>query len=371
MKKGRLFIMLIALLLSVLATAGTAYGYFDNLASDGNGVAALGNWLTHPMNYLNFLYTTKGTGDFKPYIANIIWDNAVINGGRVQGGQVNAVFSNYSNADLIELIDLMVGFVNNFLNVDSTGTPSFPTASTVQFVDTNFNASLAPGESTQLKAVMLFANLTQMTTANPVSFTVTLEQTGGIDIADFAVEVIYLNLNGNPNNFKYTYVLNDQGAKKPQIVSTAVNKANNALRPVNVQAIYNTVVYRNFGSWQAHNYRQRMNVPSMASWSRFVLGPNVQLIQPSPKNNNKQILELISGAVQREGVILMGRPDGIQTSMRLVVEERTLGTGYITAIPLVINVSRGIRLDASNNEIIETVPTVTPKITIRTVAGNA
>ncbi|HKL94427.1 MAG TPA: hypothetical protein VJZ69_04010 [Clostridia bacterium] len=376
MKKSRIFIILISLLLAVLATAGTAYGYFDNLSYNDLYNTNLGDWLKNPMNYLNFVNTTKldGNGnpaDFKPYIANIIWDNAVIIDGKINNGQVNAVFNSYSDENLVELIDLMIEFVNNFLNVNTAGTPSFPTASTVQYVDTNFSANLLPGQSTQFKSVMLFANLAQMTSANPVSFTITLEETNGVDIADFAVEIMYLNLNGNSKNFKYSYVLRDETAKKPQVASTAVTKANNSLRLVNSQTVYNTRVYRNFGSWQSFNYKQRMDVPAFAGWSRFVLGPNVELVKPLPKNSNKQVLQLISSPTQREGAILMGKHDGSKTSMRLAIEGRTLGTGYITAIPLIINVSRGIRLDASNNEITETVPTVTPKITIRTVVGNA
>lgn len=382
MKKHTIIVLSNLILVSVMALAFAypAYGFFDVNNTQGGLGFHLGNWLSatsDPVEHLNNIFTDVENQEVPEregleYIADLIWENIEYDDdGKLIDGDVASQFNDYSDDDLVELIDNIVDYVDNFLEIDENGAAVFPPASQVPEMDTAFNTVLEPGQSTQFKGVLLLANLAPEVYWAPVTYTVTLEAPNGEDISDFAVELLYSSIDGNANNFGYQYRIFDADSWNVNRANASVDRSKNALIPLKANKYYNTQVYRSSnGTYIPADFRHLLKTPLSGAWSRFVTGPSLYLGAPSGSSAGQvQQLHLDTPA-QREGAILMGKANGTRTTMKICFVDRQPVEGLLTTIPLLVNVSRGIRLDANGEPMEYSAASVIPTITVRATAGD-
>jgi hypothetical protein len=377
MKRKSVFLVL-TLLMAVIASAfaGTTYGYFDVLSDTEDIGVQTGFWtaVNSAIRHINISDTEITTADGSTvsvleYIAESIWSNVEYDeNGNIVSGDINPLYADYTNEELIELIDVLVNYVSNYLTANESGEVIFPDRASVSSAEIGFDSLLAPGESVQLQSIFLAANLSSEIYWGPIMFSISIESPNGEDISDFAVELLY-SANFS-KSFAYEYLVYDSTSYNNYRANGSVNKNANKISLVSANTYTNLTVYKlTSGSYVKTSYRHTLNLPSFGSWSRFVKGPVMELRAPSDSNIGLQ-QELFSTTKTMNGLILMGKANGTKTEMRVQLTERGTAANNIDSIPFLLNVSRGIALDSKGNPLSYTASDVVPIIKVRLVSGD-
>lgn len=390
----KILLLTLVIIIGFAVTVYGTYGYFDATKKTNYVNINIGEWkavVGNVMDYLNNSDTNVNNGgeevSFLKEIAELIWTgNQYDENGKIQSGTLNERFQGYTNEQLKSVIDSALGYVKNYLQVDANGDISYPNdTSGVQTQVLPYNTPLAAGQSIQIPSAILTADLETSTynSWEPMTYYISMESSIGADISDYALEVLYAPPFSMPDAFNYAFRFSDTSSYNQYGTSLTVSRDNIVFYPV-VGQNYTTEVMRNNGNntyvstlYQhtliappSQEYIDANGNPATRMWSRFT---GLNMIMSAPKGSpsgNQQIFEPAPGNTTREGLILMGKPNGGVTELRISIFSRNINYAAIGIIPLLFNVSRGVALDSNNNPINAGDPTdVFPTIKVRAIKG--
>lgn len=378
----KVLLLTLVVLMGFAVTVYGAYGYFDASKNTSYVRINIGEWqaiVNETMDYLNKSDTYSPNGNnvrFLKEIADLIWsDTQYDNNGNIISGSLNERFQKYSTKQLKDVIDSAVKYVKDYLQVDANGEIFYPAdASGVGAKVLPYNTPLVAGQSIQIHSTILTADLETSSNNSwePMTYYISMESPSGADIADYALEVLYAPPFSTPDAFNYTVRFSDPNSYNTYGSTRTVSRENIVFHPVTEQT-YTTEVYRkntNNKNYSSKLYRHTLIAPEGSMWSRFE-GLNMFVGEPkgSPLGN-QQLFEQANNKPNREGMILIGKPNGTPTELRLSIFSRNVNYGPIGIIPLQINVSRGVELANNGNPLNEGQTTnVFPTIKVRAVKG--
>ena len=347
--------------------------YFDKFQFNNPGNATIGDWSKEASN-TNIIEEIKKEAvwiDDKniddDYLVDLIFDN--YDPENPEDAQINPLYNQYTTMDEIkEVISLIKEFTESFLEVNG-GEPVFKPYVEVVPVDLNITSALLPGENTQIYQVLQTADATSESPNGwiPIMLSLSIESTEGYDLSDFAVELL---IDGNAfaltNPMSYRYVLYDaySGGAKNRVQSDRISVSSFNKKVTN-EIIYNTRIKEKVNNvYNDIMYKHKLTVPTIGgNWNR-ITGPNYYLGEPINTQTNHQTFYGVKNDSFREGMVLNGSSDGKQVEMRVEIPNRNPQDTYV--IPIVINISRGLRTDENPNS---TDP-VLPNVKIKVVKGS-
>jgi hypothetical protein len=384
---------LLGFLFTAIITVQGSLSFFDSFYKTSNSVT-IGEWTSGPaspgsiIDYVNnndITIPNPNPGqediDISNYISSIIFNDVVKDEeGNILSGIIDPLYEDYTINEIIEAISLIKNFTDNFLVIDSNGNPQFPVNTTVETIDVGLNEILEPGQSLQLNKVFQTADLQGSQDWTPITLQLTIESPVGTDssrtdMSDYVIEVL---ADGKPfantNPFTYKYLYNDMSAYDTYVAqSSGVNFVKNEINSV---TSFVTKIYRNNGtSFVPVNYQHTFTKPTFSgSWNRFNVGPNIYVDAPVGQHGSpigaQQLFKKDSPAT-RLGLILIGKPNGYKAEILLDIYNRIPANGNsLPVIPLILVVSRGLRLDANGNGAPnQSTSMVQPIIKMRVVKG--
>lgn len=377
MKKTAVNLSLILIgILILISFAGSTYGYFDVLRDTRNANFNIGSWqiIDNVIEYLNQTANETENENFTSseilnYVSDIIWDNTVFDdSGNLVSGNLANQYADYTESELIELVDIVIDYTDQFLINDTNGNISFPERINVSSTEIPLNTMLQPGESTQVPSVLLTADLYDDIYWAPIMYSISIESPQGEDISDYALEILYNS--AFAERFSYTYLIRDYTSYNNNRAQGNISKKRNEAVTVTDSLYTDLSVYKyNNDNYVNTLFRHYLELPSFGNWSRFIKGPNMYLDKPSNSSIGMQ-QQLNSTNKEREGIILMGKPNGTQTELRLGIFDRGSVGDLIKDIPIILNLSRGIKLDENGNPLSYEYDTAMPTIKIRMVSGD-
>jgi len=388
----KVLLIVIALIMVFGVTACGAYGYFDTTRRLSYQNVNIGEWNKDVagdlMEYLNKADTYVEDIRFIKEIASLLWaDEAYDANGDVIQGELRDRYKGYTGEQLKDLIDASIAYIKNYLEVDAKGNVYYPAnADSVNSVQLNCNtAPLAGGQSILVAGAILTANLeqSQWNSWEPMTYYISMESPNGEDISDYALELLYSPTCDKTDAFNYAFRLSDPIAYNQYGATRSVPRDSIVWHPVTGQS-YLTQVYRNngAGNYISTYYRHTLSVPASREyenangetvtgiWSRFE-GLDMIISAPisSPSGLKQHFTLRDANAPNRQGMILMGKPDGTITELRLSIFSRNINYDPIGVLPLLLNISRGVKLDANGNPVNETKTDVFPVIRVKATRG--
>jgi hypothetical protein len=353
-----------------IAFAATAYGYFDVLYGATGGKLHTGEWRgpNALIAYLNSRDNSLASGgtssEALQYYGNLFFDNTVFdNNGKLLSGNLKPAFSSYSEDVLKDFIDACAEYGKHFLTADTTGIPrllSYGDATEASVYVPN----LRPGQTEQAYKILLPANLAEDIYWAPVTYAISMELPG-CNISDWSIELLYSPPGGMGNTFAYQYLVRDATSHNVNRAQGQTEKASNALSLIRTDIDNSLIVFRQQkNAYTASTFVHTLQKPSSGLWSRFLSGPNMQLGKPTGSTiGPQQQLDTLSPA-SRTGMILMGKSNGTKTEILVGFYNRGTAANPITAIPLILNISRGTSPGFSPDI------SIVPAIKIRAYAGD-
>lgn len=359
----------------VLMTAGMTYGYWDTLSFAGNPNFNIGEWMNGGI-----------VAEASETVYNSIYNDwTVDSAGNLVVNEFNPVYANYTPEEIIEAIAAIEESQTSFLTTDGSST-SYLERPEAEYVELSSIGSLSPGQSVQIYKIVDFSEFSQDIYWAPVSLLVSLEQTEGYDISDYMVEVLidYSAIQSltysvrcvDEENTLYnglSYIGNVQASltSAPSYYLTS---------PVN------TVISVNAPTGAVNNgmpvtslvrYSHTINKPTRTgNFGRLPQGSILSIDPPQLtwKNNNKYYPQyLVASNKTAQGVYTIGKPNGFRTVLRCGLDTHKLVTKnpnggiYGNTLPIIINISRGKKVDANGNVLAQqntraAVPTVSYKL---------
>lgn len=318
----RLFFTFLTLILTTLFTIPLIYGLFNPKQETFN-FFKVGLW--------DYLYdelgvTEEGVNDYidliypeddplNDFIKDSIFD---------EDGELLPIFDDYTMGDILDLIDIIDDFQDQFMSVDPDGNGTLNPAHNPYVFPAEVVGTFVPGESRIIPFVIHTGDLGD---ASTFEILLTIKRPGSTSIQDFAAEILFdQNVFEATNSFTYTtQVANLSGTQ---------SYTHLAYRPhTTFTTKYKPTL---FGS--ETTYTHSLATPDTpGNWSRFYLGPNYY---------TQSLLGLFGSVTRdtpadREGAILVGRSE-TNASITIRISNRNYsGTDTHPIIPIFIHLSRG------------------------------
>lgn len=388
--RNLLVILFMSITLLILSPSKSS-AHFDKLAREKIYTLTIGEWAYYgqPNDIVEIIKEEQGWVDDNDYYNDYLFDLIFIpkdpNNPEHEDldpiykdyVEVKEFYQNYTIPEIVEIVDLLKDFTDAFLtDKDEDGNPIYPDGLSVTPVELELGEGLLPGQSKQINQVFHTANSTgQHPNAwIPLMISLSIEAPEGydeFDISDFAIELL---IDGNPfaesNPMTYRYVLWDKysGSSKNRLQSNQI-KINSFNYAITDTIYYNNEIRRKVGStYTPVIYRHKLTKPTLyGNWNRFPIGPNYYLGAPTGGNNHQTYHPFSPDS--RSGMILNGTADGKQTEIRLEIPQRNPQDTY--AIPIVVNISRGLELDENLNPLeLQKQDSVLPVVKIKIVSGS-
>lgn len=251
--------------------------------------------------------------------------------------EVNPTFSGYTVGEMVELVDAIKEFSANFLVFNGTNV-SYPPTGTADFVDLDFSKNLLPGEYHNIRNVMQLADLAAAGgNSGPITITFSIEAPAGVDISDYAVELL---IDRSPFSVNRPFAYDWRFLDDATLRNTGNRNANNvSLTTLMSSVLFNT---RTLIASQNTTYRHTYDVSGVTgNWARFPAGPNVYL-------NGTNIT--VENPNTRVGMVLVGQTNGGVSTLEVNITQRSyLDTSSLRIVPLVLSVSRGLAVSGSGD----------------------
>lgn len=375
------FVALILISAFTVTAVGTTLGYWDTLSGSAYNLIYAGSW--------------RGTKT----VADAIYDTIFNKWHKDENGTVvvdeeNPVYKDYTDAEMEETIEILEEFFENFLKINpDTGETSFPDRADVQYVDVDVPKALLPGDSVQISKLIEFSNFSQEIYWSPVLISLGLEGEDGQDVSDFMIEILvdYAAV----EQFQYTYIFDDKElafvrsggeANVSQGTATAYKNSYSAVD----STVYTDVSVNKFNGQynnslpltSAVTYRHALNpITKTGQYGRFPTGAKVLVDTYTQQwiNGQPYYMQELKAFGSTTGLSLVGKPNGYRNEMRVSFEHRiplvleydsNNNPVYQSSLPIIINVSRGLKLDESGNPAADqSTDAVVPVIDFKVVQG--
>lgn len=367
-------ILSLLIFINIFVVLQVSYAFFGNLDSTSNSIIKIGNWLYYipePDNVKEYVEEIRYPEDEE--IANYVLETL----GDVNGDEfvIDDTFKDYTMSEIIEIVDLIEEFTQNFLE-NNNGNMVFPNSATVQPVDLNNVGKFAPGDVQFIKHVFQTANYANTTDWTPITFQLILESPEGYDLSDFSIEIVPdFSPFAQKNPFAYDYMYNDYSRNYYKTVhqsTISANKLSNLPLMGNVEYVNRAFnVDRN----QELRFLHQYSAPDMTGeWKRFPEGANLFFDRPKTGGHwsgLKQQFYLENDPQKKAGMTLSGRTDGTKVEIMFNLNQRIpRSSNSLPVIPMLIIISRGIEVDNNKNPLTQRTDLITPTIKFRVVEGN-
>jgi len=349
------------------------YGYFDSLIKKTDINITIGSWenINTAFSYLNnknpkILNINGIETSILKNVAQLLWNDIIYNDeGKIVSGNLRTEYNNYDNINIKEIIDGICDYISSFLKINEQGLIYYPDNSNVESQNINFNTILQPDNYEDFLSVFLSANLTDGYWA-PITYSVTLEADS--DISDFSLEILYTPPENKDNMFSYQCRIIDENLYNTTVSDKEISKDKNNLVLIKADYQYeiSAIKYINNNNFINDTITHKLKEPSFGNWSRFITGANLGISKKIKNiyNNYEQTLKELSPK-SREGMIIIGKPDGNKVELRLSITNRgQWDKPSFDIMPIIIRISRG-NTESGNSNI-----EIIPKITIKAVQGD-
>lgn len=392
MKRKSVIILIAIVLTAVTLSVEVTYGYWDTISGRGGVNLNTGEW---------------GNKEIDKSFEDFINDNLYNDWTKDENGNLiikerNPVYENYTEEELKEAVDILEEFYENFLETATENGKTitkFPDRATVSYVDIDMPDYIAPGEKVQIAKIIDFSNFSQDIYWAPVLISMAIEQTEGLDISDYMIEILpdynamqsfkysYLYVDremGFYNNYEGNFAQGDAQVtvseslylKPGAYTDITVNKLNGKFD--------NSDIYRGpVPLTDSVTYRHRISVTGKTgNYGRLPSGLKPTINTPIMlwDNSGKSFYTQYMGTVgESEGLFTIGKQNGKRSELRMSFDSRvpivighdTNGNPvYQSSIPVIINISRGVQVDGNGVELAQqNASTAVPTIKFKIVQG--
>ena len=323
--------------LTFLVFIPNSFSYFNALSSQATNNINIGTWNDRPHDLLNYFiaYVQENYPRNSDDLLELMTTNKT---------GLKFLYENYKMAELTQAVDLLNDFEINFLTRDESGQSVF-------IKDINEPVTmpslglLQPGENTIIKQFIQTAQYSQIPWYSALTLQLIIESPHGEDISDFSVEVLIdSKAFSRQTPFSYNYLLvDDISYNRYRAQSTLISQTNTQTQD---WIEFNTQISKKKDSkYLPTTYLHSYEKPSLSGdWIRFQTGPNYYLSEPVQTAMGMQQEFVTNGT--REGLILIGRPNGSTVELRINIPVRNPYEGdNLPVIPISFIVSRGLLLD--------------------------
>ncbi|HOA63361.1 MAG TPA: hypothetical protein PKO43_00585 [Bacilli bacterium] len=359
----RVLTIFLIVLLALVYFVRQSFAYFDHLQTHDNQVVAIGDWQTltkeKVIDYLSknipniyHRFILDSLGKYSKDIDSIkdldeLYDAFIL----------SEKYCNYSIKDFWKIVDETYEMASNFLIIPSNDNlakivPYYPTNNgSVNFQIINEFSYLEPGQSKQVVKVINSANLSNINNHyDPMIIQVVMESKNpNQDISDYLLEVFIDST--FLVKFDTGYIIfTDSSLNYPFISKSQFKLENLEQYTINNSQITSTVkVQLNYSSpFITYNYTYSSPQTS-GRWMRLPQAFQYEIA--AERYNPWGYIHRQTGT--QDGLMLVGRPDGVHTDMRILFAHRYISSDVRTVnIPLAFVLSRANGDPVNETEII-------------------
>ena len=345
-------------------SGGTPVYQFNRLTRSVTGSIPTGEWEFRAPggNFFDYLDSfpsviTDAAGnqaDIRDYVKHIVL-------GAQSPPALRPQFEGYSARELEEFVESVKDFAKHFM-YNRGGKMELPESADTAFKRLE-TSHIPAGGHVFLPLLILPAQFDGLTYHTAVTLCVRLEGEG--DISNYAAEVL---IDAKPFDsaqpFSYNYRVIDRQSWNINRANYSVAADQSLPVPLGGQTAFAVGAYRNRGGgFEKELMALSYQKPGGAAlWSRFAVGPSLELGAPSPSAHGSIQQFMPEDPDTRAGLIFSGRPDGRAAELRVDIPVRNPapGQGRVTAIPLTLALCRARGA---------TGPAI-PEVWVKVIAGN-